>query len=137
MAEKGTMAGKVCVITGATSGIGKASTFALAGKGAVTIIVSRDEEKCRNTQDQIIRETGNQKVDYFVADLSSQDQIRELTADYREKYPRLDVLVNNAGAFFWGRRESVDGIEMSFALNHPLKVTINKPQNGSGRSALR
>lgn len=118
MTDKESMTGNICLITGATSGIGKATAFALAGKGAVTIIVSRDEEKCRNTQDQIIRETGNQKVDYFVADLSSQDQIRHLADECREKYQRLDVLVNNAGAFFWGRRESVDGIEMSFALNH-------------------
>ncbi|MGD2246604.1 MAG: SDR family oxidoreductase [Candidatus Aminicenantes bacterium] len=118
MTEKKPLAGKVSVITGATSGIGEATAFALAEKGATTVIISRDEGKCRNTRNRIIKETGSQDVAYLVADLSSQDQIRELADEYQEKYQRLDVLVNNAGAFFWGRRESVDGIEMSFALNH-------------------
>ncbi len=116
--EKAAMAGKVCVITGATSGIGEATAFALAGKGAATVIISRDEEKCRNTTARIKEETGNQDVAYLAADLSSQTQIRQVAEDYQKKYQRLDVLVNNAGGFFWNRKESVDGIEMSFALNH-------------------
>lgn len=118
MAETKPMAGKVCVITGATSGIGEATAFALAGKGAETVIISRNEEKCKNTTARIKEETGNQDGTYFVADLSSQTQIRQVAVDYQKNYQRLDVLVNNAGAFFWSRKESVDGIEMSFALNH-------------------
>jgi len=114
------MQGKKCLITGATSGIGEAIALALAQKGAEVIIVSRNEEKCARIVSQIQEQSGNSAITYFQADLSSQQAIRLLAAEVNKKYSTLDVLVNNAGAFFWKRRESVDGIEMTFALNHQI-----------------
>ncbi len=112
------MEGKRILITGGTSGIGKAISFALANMGGELIIVSRSEEKCQQVVKEIQDHTGNPSVEYFRADLSSQMEIRSLAKNVQEKFDRLDVLVNNAGGFFWNRQESVDGIEMTFALNH-------------------
>ena len=110
--------GRRCLVTGATSGLGEVTASALADLGAETIIVSRDKEKCLSTVKRIQDQTGNPAVSYFKADLSSQEEIRGFTEAVKKKYERLDVLVNNAGGFFWNRQESVDGIEMTFALNH-------------------
>jgi NAD(P)-dependent dehydrogenase (short-subunit alcohol dehydrogenase family) len=112
------MQGRRCLITGATSGIGRYTAQELAGLGAEVIIVSRDEEKCQQTVKEIQSTTGNQALNYFRTDLSSQNEIRELADAVKNKYNRLDVLINNAGSFVWRRQESVDGIEMTFALNH-------------------
>jgi NAD(P)-dependent dehydrogenase (short-subunit alcohol dehydrogenase family) len=120
------MKNKICLITGATSGIGQATAMALAKKGMTrqktagytVIVAGRDEERCQKTVARIQRETGNFHVDYLLADLSVQDQVRQLAADFKARYERLDVLVNNAGAIFLRRQVSADGIEMNFALNH-------------------
>ena len=112
------MQGKRCLITGATSGLGEVTALALADQGAEVIIVSRNEEKCLRTVKRIQNQSGNPSIEYFKADLSSQKEIRELVKAVKKKYNRLDILVNNAGGFFWSRQESVDGIEMTFALNH-------------------
>ncbi len=81
-------------------------------------MVGRSEERCQNTVAHIQRETGNFHVDYLLADLSVQAQVRQLAADFKARYKRLDVLVNDAGAIFLRRQVSADGIEMNFALNH-------------------
>lgn len=112
------MAGKVCMITGATSGIGRAMAFGLARLGATTIVVGRDEAKCQSTVQQIREETGNPAVEYMVADLSSQQEIRRLAQQFLDQHRPLDVLINNAGGGFVRRQESADGLEMTFALNH-------------------
>ena len=112
------MNGKFCLITGATSGIGAVTAKALAAKGATTIIVGRNENKCREMVRRISDATGNHVVDYLAADLSSQKDIHRLTEEFNARYGKLDVLVNNAGAKFTRRLESVDGYEMTFALNH-------------------
>ena len=112
------MQGKVCIVTGATAGIGEVTALELARKGATVVVISRNETKCRATVDRIRAETGNPNVDYLVADLSSQAATRAVAAAFQEKYDRLDVLVNNAGVFYTSRQESADGIEMTFALNH-------------------
>jgi NAD(P)-dependent dehydrogenase (short-subunit alcohol dehydrogenase family) len=112
------MTGKTCMITGATSGIGKATALELARRGAVVIMVSRNTERCAQAVDFIRQETGNLDVDFMVADLSSQAEIRRLAQGIHDQYSRLDVLVNNVGGMFLRRKESVDGIEMTFALNH-------------------
>ncbi len=112
------MQGKVCIVTGATAGIGEVTALALARKGATVVVISRNEAKCRATVDRIRAETGNAGVDYLVADMASQASIRAAATAFRAKYERLDVLVNNAGMFFTGRTESVDGIEQTWALNH-------------------
>lgn len=112
------MQGKICLVTGATSGIGFVTARELARKGAQVVIVGRNAERCITTVGHIQRETDNQQVSHLVADLSSQRQIRQLAEGYQYRYGRLDVLVNNAGAFILRRRESEDGFEMTFALNH-------------------
>jgi len=112
------MHGKVCLVTGATSGIGQVTAQELARLGAHVIIVGRSPERCANTIDQIRAATGATSVESFVANLSSLAEVRRLAGQIRERSRRLDVLVNNAGAMFSKRTESVDGIEMTLALNH-------------------
>jgi len=112
------MQGKVCLVTGATSGIGQVTARELARLGARVIIVGRSAERCAKTIEQIRAATGATSVESLVADLSSLAQVNGLAGQVRERSPRLDVLVNNAGAMFWKRAESVDGIEMTLALNH-------------------
>lgn len=113
-----TMQGQVCLVTGATSGIGRVTARALAGRGATVIVGARDRAKAIATVEEIQTGTDNANVDYLLADLSSQAQVRRMAQAFRERYERLDVLLNNAGAFFLGRQESVDGIEMTFAVNY-------------------
>lgn len=112
------MRGKLCMVTGATSGIGRVTAQVLAQAGAEVVVVGRNREKSEATVDRIKQQTGNPAVEYMLADLSSQTAIRQLAETFKRQHERLDVLVNNAGAFFLWRQESVDGIEMTFALNH-------------------
>lgn len=109
---------RVCLVTGATSGIGKATAQALAAMGATTILLARDRARGDATVKEIRGTTGSDRVELLVADLSSQDSIRELAEVFRRDHDRLDVLVNCAGAFFRKRRVTDDGLEMTFALNH-------------------
>ena len=113
-----TMEGKTCLITGASDGIGYVAARELARQGAQVVAVGRDVFKTDDAVNRIIEETGNQNVRYLLADLSSQEEVRRLARDVREQLPSLDVLLNNAGAIFLSSRRSVDGLEMTFALNH-------------------
>jgi len=112
------MTGKHVLVTGATNGIGEVSAHELARMGATVVVVSRSEAKCKRVVDRIRQETGNSNVSYMAADLSDMEAVRELAAAYKAKFDRLDVLLNNAGAVFTERKTSVDGLEMTFALNH-------------------
>ena len=112
------MRGKTCVVTGATSGIGAVTAGALAAKGARVIVAGRNPAKCEASVRGIKERTGNLAVEFLVADLSSQRDVRRLAQEILERCPRLDVLVNNAGAVYSRRMESADGIELTFALNH-------------------
>jgi len=112
------MAGKVCMVTGATAGIGKITAQELARKGATVIVVGRNTQRCQQTVEAIQRETHNASVEYLCADLSSKTEIRRLAQDFLARYRSLNVLVNNVGALFTLRQESVDGIEMTLALNY-------------------
>jgi NAD(P)-dependent dehydrogenase (short-subunit alcohol dehydrogenase family) len=112
------MQDKVCLVTGATAGIGQVTATEVCRLGAHVIIVGRSSERCEATQALIRTAAGTDRVDSLVADLSSLSEVRRLAGLVRERYPRLDVLVNNAGAMFWKRSESTDGIEKTFALNH-------------------
>jgi NAD(P)-dependent dehydrogenase (short-subunit alcohol dehydrogenase family) len=114
----GIMDGKLCMVTGATSGIGYFTALELARMSASVIIIGRSQNKCISTVQRIQEESGNKLVEYLVADLSSQAQICTIANKYYEHHDRLDVLVNNAGGVFLQRKLSVDGIEMTFALNH-------------------
>jgi NAD(P)-dependent dehydrogenase (short-subunit alcohol dehydrogenase family) len=115
---KENMIGKICLVTGGTNGIGKATAQALAQMGATVVIVGRDAQKAVQVSKEIQTVTGNQNVDWLLADLSSQQDIRRLAAEFKSKYSQLHVLINNAGGTFMTRQLSVDGIEMTFALNH-------------------
>lgn len=115
---KENMKGKICLVTGATNGIGKATAQALAQMGATVVIVGRDGEKTSHVVEEIRSTTGNKNVDSLLADLSSQQEVRRLAYEFKSKYSHLHVLLNNAGAVFLRRQLSVDDIEMTFALNH-------------------
>jgi retinol dehydrogenase 14 len=112
------MDGKTCLITGATSGIGKATTLSLARRGATTLMVSRNKRKGELVRGEIIANSGNKDVILYVADLTSQKSIRSLADEIKTQHSQIDVLVNNAGGIFDTRTETVDGIELTLALNH-------------------
>lgn len=112
------MSGKVCLVTGATSGIGEITARALAQQGANVTIVGRRQERCDATLERIRQVVPSAELDAIVADLSSQAEVRRLAVRFRERQGRLDLLLNNAGGMFFERRETVDGIEQTLALNH-------------------
>src|SRR5579883_3364601 len=112
------MQGKICLITGATSGIGKATALGLARMGATVVMVGRDRARSEAVQSEIKARSGNSAVDLLIADLSSQASIRQLVRDFQQRYPQLHVLINNAGVYMLTRKETVDGLEMTFAVNY-------------------
>ncbi|MCI0354121.1 MAG: SDR family oxidoreductase, partial [Acidobacteria bacterium] len=112
------MRGKICLITGATLGIGKETALGLARRGAHVVIVGRDADRTRTAADWIRREAGTEQVAFLLADLSSQADVRRLARGFRDTYSRLDVLVNNAGGIFTRRETTADGFERTWALNH-------------------
>jgi NAD(P)-dependent dehydrogenase (short-subunit alcohol dehydrogenase family) len=112
------MNGKRVLVTGATDGIGKVSALELAKMGAEVIIVGRSPQKTERVLNELKIESGHQNLDMLIADLSSTDEIRRLVAEFLSKYDSLDVLLNNAGAIFNEYKQSADGLEMTFALNH-------------------
>ncbi len=112
------MAGKICLVTGATGGIGLITARALAAQGGSVVLVSRSAEKCADQVAQIKAETGNANIDYIAGDLSLLSQVRQVAEQFLAKYERLDVMVNNAGAVFSSRELTAEGYEMTMALNH-------------------
>ncbi len=112
------MEGKLCIVTGATDGIGRVTARALAERGAEVVLVGRNAAKGAEVCKAIHRSSRNDRVRFEQADLSSQAEIRALAERLAAGGAAIDVLVNNVGALFNRRRESVDGIEMTFALNH-------------------
>ena len=112
------MAGKVCMVTGGNSGIGKESALGLATLGGTVIIVCRDKEKGEAALAELRAKSGNQDVKLMLADLSSQQSVRELADEFRKKHQRLHVLVNNAGEILTKRFVTADGFERTFASSH-------------------
>ena len=118
MTPKQSMTGKTVLITGGTGGIGKATAIGLASLGARVGITGRDRVRAEAAAASIAKEAGNPAIDVFVADMSSQAEVRRLAADVLGTYPKLDVLVNNVGGFWSHRHVTADGLEHTFALNH-------------------
>jgi NAD(P)-dependent dehydrogenase (short-subunit alcohol dehydrogenase family) len=118
MAPPESMAGKTCIVTGANSGIGLETARGLAQMGARVVLVCRSAEKGRAAIVNIQGEAPAAQLDLLIADMSSQASVRALAAQIFEKYPRVDVLINNAGTAISKRAVSVDGIEMTVAGNH-------------------
>ena len=113
------MHGKVCLVTGANSGIGRVTALGLAERGAAVVLVCRNEEHGAPVLDEIERRVGRGTATLLTADLSSQRQVREAAAAFLERFDRLDVLINNAGVAGRGTRlVSEDGLETTFAVNH-------------------
>ena len=112
------MTGKTVLIIGGTGGIGKAAAIGLASIGARVGITGRDQARTERAATVIEAESANPEVDVFVADLSSQAEVRRMAGEVLAAYPRLDVLVNNVGGFWAHRHTTVDGMEHTFALNH-------------------
>jgi NAD(P)-dependent dehydrogenase (short-subunit alcohol dehydrogenase family) len=112
------MEGKLCLVTGGTSGIGLETARGLAALGARVVIVGRNRQRGERAVAELRATTGNEQVSFLQGDLSSQADTRRLAAQFLGQSERLDVLVNNAGGFFLRRVFSPEGIEMTFALNH-------------------
>ena len=114
----GVMQGKICLVTGANHGIGRATTEDLARQGAIVLMVCRNRERGERAHAEIVAATGNRQTELFIADLSIQAEVRQLVEDVKARHTRLDVLINNAGAFFARRTMTVDDVEATFAVNH-------------------
>jgi retinol dehydrogenase-14 len=112
------MSGKVVMVTGANSGIGKATSVALASMGAHVVMVCRNQERGESAMEQVKRESGNQGVELMVCDLSLMANVRRLASEFAASHTALHVLVNNAGGVFQGYKETADGFERTMALNY-------------------
>ncbi|MFO7657317.1 MAG: SDR family NAD(P)-dependent oxidoreductase [Bacteroidales bacterium] len=112
------MEGKICLITGGSSGVGRATAKGLAEMGAVIVLVSRDEKKAQNTINELIALTGNKKIFWMYADLSLQSSIKEFVIRFKERYDRLHVLSNTAGLIQLNREETSEGIEKTLAVDY-------------------
>lgn len=109
---------KVCVITGATAGMGKEAALNLAAMGFTLGLVGRNPDKISSTLSEIQSATGNDHITFFQADLSLMGDVRRLTDEIQSKFDKIDVLLNNAGAYISEFRKTKDGFENTFALNH-------------------
>ena len=109
---------KICMVTGANSGIGKATAIGLAKRGASLVLVCRDQIRAENAIAEIKEKTGNKSIDLIIADLSSQKEIHNFVAEFKKKYSRLHVLINNAGVNLHKQILTEDGIETTFAVNY-------------------
>jgi NAD(P)-dependent dehydrogenase (short-subunit alcohol dehydrogenase family) len=118
MVSSASIDGRVCLITGATNGIGKETALALARMGATIIMVARNAEKGEAALADVRQRSANDRVTLLVADLASLSSVRRLAQDFRDQHQELHVLINNAGAFNSQRALSDDGYELTFAVNH-------------------
>jgi NAD(P)-dependent dehydrogenase (short-subunit alcohol dehydrogenase family) len=112
------MKNKTILVTGSTDGIGKQTALDLARTGATVILHGRSIDRCKAAQAEIQRLTGNADVQFVTADLALLADVRRLAETVKEKFPQLNVLINNAGVFMNERKLTMDGFEMTFAVNH-------------------
>lgn len=120
------MKGKRCLVTGATQGIGRAAALELARRGASVVIIGRDAVRTPETAEALRKESGNPEVEALIGDLSCMTEVRRVAREYADRSPRLDVLLNNAGAMFGQRQVTQDGYERTFALNHLAYYTLTR-----------
>lgn len=118
MSEAPAMTGQACLVTGASRGIGRVTAIELARLGADVLLVGRDAARCEAVAAEARATAGGGQVSVHLADLSSMQEVRRLAAEIRAARPKLDVLINNAGAIFERRETTADGHEATFALNH-------------------
>lgn len=112
------MHGNVCLVTGSSSGLGKATALQLAQLGATVILGCRDRQRGEAALAEIKAASGQEAIELLLIDLSVQQSVREMAATFKQRHPRLDVLINNAAVFKQRRTRTVDGVEMMFATNH-------------------
>ncbi len=112
------LTGKICLVTGATSGIGLETAVNLAKAGALVAITARDEAKGRKCVEEIKGRSGAARVDLLLCDFTSQESTRKLASQVLANYPALHILVNNAGTVYAQRELTTEGIEKTFAVNH-------------------
>ncbi|XP_059222320.1 retinol dehydrogenase 12-like [Stomoxys calcitrans] len=110
--------GKVVIVTGCNTGIGKETALELARRGARVYMACRDSQKCEEARQEIMEISGNQNVFNRTLDLSSLKSVRKFAQDFKEEEQRLDILINNAGIMATPRKLTVDGYEQQFAVNH-------------------
>jgi retinol dehydrogenase 14 len=109
---------KVMLITGANSGMGKATAASLADTGARVVMLCRDKTRGEAALLEVLKQNETRKIDLMLCNLADMKDIRRFTEEFKKKYNRLDVLVNNAGVITMDRRETVDGLELQFGVNH-------------------
>jgi len=130
------MNGKICLVTGATDGIGKVSARVLAEMGAKVIIVGRNPEKSAAVLTELKSVSGNENIDLLLADLAFMQEVRDLAEQVISRYDRLDVLLNNAGGYFAKHEITSDGLEMTFALNHMSYFLLTNKLMGLLKSSV-
>ena len=113
-----TLAGKLFLLTGGSSGVGKATALGIAQQGAKLVIISRSAKNAEDALQEIAQKTGNDQGEYLLADLSSQVSIQKVAQEFKQKYNNLHVLANLAGGIFFDKKLTEDGIERSFAVNY-------------------
>ena len=138
MTASGEMAGRVCVVTGASGGIGKAAAAGLAARGATVVLVVRSRERGEAARDEIARATGSRALHVVLADLSRQADVRRAADEVRTAVGAVHVLLNNAATYTARRKVTEDGIELQWAVNHlaPFLLTnLLMPALAAARSA--
>ncbi|MBN2046022.1 MAG: SDR family oxidoreductase [Anaerolineales bacterium] len=120
------MLGKICLVTGGSSGIGMATAWQLAKLGAMVVITARDEARGQTALEKIHQKSGNPNIHLLLADFSSLAQVRSLANDFISQFPALHVLINNAGIIPPERLVTEDGYEMQFQVNHLAPFLLTK-----------
>jgi retinol dehydrogenase-14 len=132
------LTGQVCVVTGASSGIGRATAAQLAHLGATVGLVGRDPQRSAKVRDEMVAAVGPDRIELFVADLSAQREVRQLAARLQDRFPVIHALVHVAGVYVARRQLTEDGLELTFAVNHlapSLLTRLLLPQLGRGAPA--